>query len=170
MGFTAVQNSKPIGSIETAPIATTTLKGYLYCDGASYLRTDYPLLFDAIGTAHGAADGTHFNVPDYRGVFLRGKSGLSSSDPDKNSRPAMNAGGNTNNNVGSMQNSEFASHAHGWSRAGNGLGGTTGFNGLNDLMAGGNSPPVGINLNPTQLSGGNETRPVNAYVEFFIRY
>jgi len=37
--------------------------GSLLCDGASYLRTDYPALFAAIGTTWGAADGDHFNVP-----------------------------------------------------------------------------------------------------------
>lgn len=40
---------------------------WLLCDGASYLRADYPDLFDKIGTTFGSADGTHFNVPDMRG-------------------------------------------------------------------------------------------------------
>lgn len=38
--------------------------GWLLCDGTSYLRTDYPALFTAIGTTYGSADGTHFNVPN----------------------------------------------------------------------------------------------------------
>lgn len=42
--------------------------GYLEEDGTSYLRTAYPGLFQEIGTAFGAADGTHFNVPDSRGL------------------------------------------------------------------------------------------------------
>lgn len=41
--------------------------GWLLCDGSSYLRATYAGLFAAIGTAYGAADGTHFNVPDLRG-------------------------------------------------------------------------------------------------------
>lgn len=41
--------------------------GWLLCDGASYLRSDYPDLFSAIGTTYGFADGSHFNVPDCRG-------------------------------------------------------------------------------------------------------
>jgi len=40
---------------------------WLVCDGSSLLRTDYPDLFNVIGTAYGAADGTHFNLPDLRG-------------------------------------------------------------------------------------------------------
>ncbi len=46
--------------------------GWLMCDGASLLRADYATLFTAIGTAFGAADGTHFNVPDMRGVYPKG--------------------------------------------------------------------------------------------------
>jgi microcystin-dependent protein len=41
--------------------------GWLLCDGASYLRADYAALFAVIGTTYGSADGTHFNVPDFRG-------------------------------------------------------------------------------------------------------
>lgn len=41
--------------------------GWLICDGSSVLRATYPNLFNAIGTAYGAADGTHFTLPDLRG-------------------------------------------------------------------------------------------------------
>lgn len=41
--------------------------GWLLCFGQSLLRSDYPELFTSIGTTYGAADGTHFNVPDLRG-------------------------------------------------------------------------------------------------------
>ncbi|WP_142417024.1 phage tail protein [Bartonella massiliensis] len=48
-------------------------KGWLLCDGKAYLRNDYRALFDAIGTVWGEGDGvTTFNVPDFRGMFLRG--------------------------------------------------------------------------------------------------
>ena len=47
--------------------------GWLPCDGSSILRAGtYANLFSAIGTTWGSADGTHFNVPDLRGAFLRG--------------------------------------------------------------------------------------------------
>jgi microcystin-dependent protein len=41
--------------------------GWLLCDGASKLRTDYADLFTVIGTTYGNADGSHFNLPDLRG-------------------------------------------------------------------------------------------------------
>src|SRR5882724_4803123 len=36
---------------------------FLPADGASYLRTDYPDLFNVIGVIYGAVDSTHFNIP-----------------------------------------------------------------------------------------------------------
>src|SRR6185503_13562537 len=56
----------PAGKVSPFAIAAAPA-GWLNCDGASYLRTDYPTLFAAIGTTFGSADGTHFNVPDLRG-------------------------------------------------------------------------------------------------------
>lgn len=47
--------------------------GWLLCNGASVLRTDYPALFTAIGTTYGSVDGTHFTLPDLRGRFPLGK-------------------------------------------------------------------------------------------------
>ncbi|WP_034987155.1 phage tail protein [Bartonella florencae] len=50
--------------------------GWLLCDGKAYSRTDYSDLFSAIGTVWGEGDGvTTFNVPDFRGMFLRGFDG-----------------------------------------------------------------------------------------------
>lgn len=61
----------PIGSI--LPYGGTTApSGWMICNGASLLRTDYAELFAIIGTAFGSADSTHFNIPDLRGEFLRG--------------------------------------------------------------------------------------------------
>lgn len=60
-----------IGDIRQIPHSTIPM-GWLECNGASLLRTDYPDLFAIIGTTYGTVDGTHFNIPDYRGEFLRG--------------------------------------------------------------------------------------------------
>lgn len=50
------------------PYAGSTVpSGWLECNGASLLRTDYPALFTAIGTTWGSVDGTHFTLPDMRG-------------------------------------------------------------------------------------------------------
>jgi len=54
---------------EIVAYAGTTLPdpNWLFCDGASLLRADYPDLFAAIGTTYGAVDGSHFTLPDMRG-------------------------------------------------------------------------------------------------------
>lgn len=39
----------------------------LLCDGTSYARVDFPLLFEAIGTIWGSLSASEFSVPDLRG-------------------------------------------------------------------------------------------------------
>lgn len=52
----------------------TAPAGFLLCAGQAVSRSTYANLFAAIGTAHGAGDGsTTFNVPDYRGRVGAGK-------------------------------------------------------------------------------------------------
>ena len=45
---------------------TSVPAGYLACDGATYLQTDYPALYAIIGNNYGGPP-SHFNVPDLRG-------------------------------------------------------------------------------------------------------
>ncbi len=59
-------NSTPSGSIQMY-VGSSAPTGWLLCDGTSYLRSGYLPLFGVISTTYGAADGTHFNVPDFRG-------------------------------------------------------------------------------------------------------
>jgi len=46
--------------------------GTFLADGSSKSRVTYADLYAVVGTAHGAADINSFNLPDYRGRFLRG--------------------------------------------------------------------------------------------------
>jgi hypothetical protein len=100
--------------------------GYLICDGRPVLQSEYPNLFLSIGFSHGDgsqnSDGTasgftsatHFNLPDYRGRFLRGVDGLAGNDPDKLTRLASKTGGTSGNNVGSVQEDAMQGHRHGF--------------------------------------------------------
>ena len=55
---------------ETAP------PGTLACDGSEISRATYDELFQVLGTKAGAGDGsTTFNLPDFRGDFIRGLGG-----------------------------------------------------------------------------------------------
>lgn len=74
--------------------------GWVKANGAAVSRTAYANLFAQIGTTYGAGDGsTTFNLPDYRGEFLRG------FDDGR--------GVDTGRVLGSFQADSFASHAHG---------------------------------------------------------
>ena len=79
--------------------------GWLLCDGSAISRSQYANLYNAIGVCWGTGDGAStFNLPDLRGMFLRGVSGESGNDPDADSRLVLaDKGGNTGNNVGSYQ-------------------------------------------------------------------
>ena len=47
-------------------------KHCLACDGSAISRTTYSELFEVFGETYGAGDGeTTFNLPDFRGAFLR---------------------------------------------------------------------------------------------------
>jgi microcystin-dependent protein len=156
-GSITVTNTGTPPGVIIAYGGTSAPTGYLLCDGTSYLRTDYANLYTAIGNAYGTADGTHFNVPDLRGQFLRGVTGASGNDPDASSRTAMKTGGNTGNNVGSIQADELRSHTHP-------------YNGT--PQAAQNFPGGGMSSgsnSTTSATGGNETRPINAYVNFIIK-
>jgi len=51
----------------------TAPDGWLLCNGTAINRTEYSALFAAIGTVHGAGDGsTTFNLPNTQGLVPRG--------------------------------------------------------------------------------------------------
>lgn len=61
-----------IGEIIAYAGSTSPNTNWLVCSGSSLLRADYPDLFAVIGTTYGAADGTHFNLPDLTDRVLAG--------------------------------------------------------------------------------------------------
>lgn len=165
----------PAGAI--VPFAGTTAPaGYLMADGSAVNRATYDNLFAAIGTAYGAGDGsTTFNLPDLRGRFLRGVDGAAGRDPDATGRTAMNTGGNTGNSVGSVQGHALNSHAHTTAvrnTTGNvGLAGATSFASATISAGGYGQSNAADYVGPaSNTTGGNETRPVNAYVNYLIKY
>lgn len=103
----------PVGAVLpfSGPLASVPA-GFLACDGSEVLRADFPELFAVIGTLHGAGDGsTTFHLPDYRGRFARGVDAGAGRDPASDARGAMNPGGSTGDNVGTIQS--FATAAPG---------------------------------------------------------
>jgi len=70
-GPSTIYDSDQIGTVK-AFSGQTIPDNWVLADGRSLLRTDYPDLFTAIGTQYGAADSTHFNIPDLRNRFIYG--------------------------------------------------------------------------------------------------
>ena len=76
LDWVAVQNAAMPAGVITQYAGAAAPSGWLLCNGASYLRTDYGELFTALGGAgspYGLPDGTHFLVPDMRGVVPVGR-------------------------------------------------------------------------------------------------
>ena len=146
---------------------TTAPSGYLACHGQAVSRTTYATLFAAIGTTWGSGDGsTTFNVPDFRGAFLRGTGshGLHNME---------NGNDFAGPSVGSFENDQFQGHRHAIKGVNSGSGGTSdwllrgnavgfSYDGWMD-----NTPTTdGTNGNPR---AGDETRPFNAGVLYCIK-
>ncbi|WKL65456.1 phage tail protein [Pseudomonas qingdaonensis] len=145
---------------QSAPDATTTAGcvayfarntapgGWLKANGALVSRTTYSRLFNAIGTTFGAGDGaTTFQLPDLRGLFVRGW------DDGRGMNPGRD--------FATYEADELKSHAHdlivnSTDTAGNKIADSNG--------AGTNSTAS------TSAKGGTETRPRNLALLACIKY
>jgi hypothetical protein len=155
---------------------TTIPSGYLQCNGQSVQNTGtYADLFNAIGYTWGGS-GSAFNVPDLRGLFLRGAG----------TNGAVNASGGgraTGPGVGGTQGDLFGSHRHTLTLntcdyAAN-FKDTKAVLALNtDQQQTGQRSSAG-NMTPIPQNGGEavsltgstvETRPVNAGVFYLIKF
>jgi hypothetical protein len=58
----------PVGAMLIWP-AGTVPTNYLYCEGQTLNRADYPELFAVIGTNWGSTNATNFKLPDTRNCF-----------------------------------------------------------------------------------------------------
>lgn len=155
--------------------------GYLLCDGSAISRTTYSALFAVISSNYGSGNGsTTFNLPDTRGIFIRG-AGTSGTLTEAN-------GGGFTGTLGAYQNDEMQGHYHSdgghghstlstdtsWGvnpnvAAGSGAGG---FSGSGSAVTSSNGSNVqgpsndGAYGNPRT---GAETRPANVCANYIIK-
>lgn len=163
----------PIGAIIAFPGNSDppSSSHWALCDGSPQSITGpFAPLFGVIGFANGGTQASgNFYLPDYRGRFLRGTAYGTKNDPDSQSRTALKPGGNTGDNVGSVQGFDTAPPVHrpfelrlhlptsSLSNAATAVGPTaSNWNG-------------GTVKVPFQ-GGDAETRPINAYVLYYIKY
>jgi microcystin-dependent protein len=140
---------------------------YLRCDGSQISRTTYATLYAVIGDKFGNGNGTTtFHLPNLTGMFVRGADLTAGRDPDASSRAAAASGGNSGDNIGSVQKGAMKTHTHTVSssrtwRIGGPTPGAT-FGGAQNW--GNQTPTYTVNN-----SGGNEFRPKNMAVAWWIR-
>ena len=155
----------PTGSI-VAFAGINIPDGWLVCDGTAVDRTTYSDLFAVISDYWGSGDGsTTFNLPDFRGRFLRGVDSGAGNDSDASSRFSLNAGGNSGDNVGSYQNDQLKSHNHQIPDYVS----TSSTRGQKFRFQDNGSGAIEYYVT-TDNSGGSETRPKNAGVIYIIKH
>jgi len=173
-------NAVPVGSIMPfAGDASKVPAGWLLCDGKAINRLEYLNLFNVIGTAWGVGDNaTTFNLPDMRGMFLRGVSGDSGKDADAALRASLKNGGNSANNVGSYQGDAIRNitgqaynvmQRHQTSIAE----GALAYLNKQDSSYGGAGAYANytLDLNVSRVVPvGSDNRPQNVYVNYIIKY
>ena len=168
-------NLSPIGSV-TIFAGTTPPTGWMFADGSSLDRTVYASLFTSIGTTYGTADATHFNLPDTRGIFVRGASQGASQTI---------SGVSYSGTLGAKSYDQFQGHYH--QATGNLMVAGQSSSGLNTGIAasssyskvgtlGDSSPNNSNNAISSPITGGNgavrygnETQPANISLNYIIR-
>lgn len=143
--------------------SATVPSGWLHCNGQSVNRNTYQDLFNVIGDDYGADDANHFDVPDMRGLFVRGWANGESEDPDRASR--TNRGdGTTGDNIGTLQSDTNKSHTHSYNDPVIGS-----HAGLKSDSHGTAVEYPTVNGGGTGSEGGTESRPKNIAMMYIIR-
>jgi microcystin-dependent protein len=154
----------PIGGILSMSYGTVPT-GFLEANGAAVSMSAYANLYAAIGTMYGPGDGsTTFNLPDYRGYFLRGWDDGRGIDSGRTL-------GSTQADIYGAHNHSYTDpgHAHiSWASQSTFPDGDRSRRALNIRGDTWTSTSVtGITINS---SGGTETRPKNMSVMFCIKW
>lgn len=164
VNVTLLKQFVPVGMM--APYGGTSAPtGWLLCDGSAVSRTTYAALFALIASTAGSGDtATTFNLPDFRGRFLRGKDSGQARDPDASSRTAMNTGGSTGDNLFTLQADELKTHSHLYRASGQ----AALASGAEFVRFDANTGNGGVGT--SDYAGTTETRPKNASVNYIIKY
>lgn len=160
------------GEVENIP------SGWLLCDGSVVSRAEYANLYNAIGVCWGIGDGsTTFNLPDLRGMFLRGVSGDSGNDADADSRIVLNDnGGNTGNQVGSYQGDAIRNitgtfNCDSKNRGATGAFVQTATGSVKDSYSSTYNTLTTYEFNAENVVPvGSDNRPKNVYVNYIIKF
>ncbi|MCF6282669.1 MAG: phage tail protein [Candidatus Polarisedimenticolaceae bacterium] len=143
--------------------------GWMLCDGRQLTPSEYPELFTVLGYFYGGKD-ERFNIPDYRGYFLRGIDAGSGNDPDVSQRTPPNGG--SSEQVGSTQTDALQLHRHTYTEPSGSI--TAGQGPANAVLQAQPNQCTGYpddsTCNKDVKTSKNETRPKNIYVNYIIKF
>lgn len=138
--------------------------GWLKCNGEAVSRSTYARLFAAIGTEFGGGDGaTTFNLPEFRGEFVRGL------DDDRGIDPGRTLGSGQTDTLKEHDHLIAANAATGGTLTGDtyvAVEGTAGGDTQYIL----HSTAVVPTLGRTSKTGASETRPRNVALLYCIKF
>lgn len=142
--------------------------GWMLCDGSALSAYQYPELYAALGGLYGTSGSGSdltFNLPDLRGQFLRGVGTDSGSTENRTAAP-----GGTANGAGSTQLDALQTHQHTYSQPMDAVSGEQGtaFTAANPGAFTG--PPTSQSDPSSVHVSQYETRPVNTFVNYLIKY
>lgn len=147
--------------------------GWMYCDGRPLSTAYYPELFAVLGYVYGGS-GDSFNIPDYRGYFLRAIGTGTHNDPDMATRTTPPGGQGLSDGVGSIQPFAMQTHEHTYSSAPapsatSPSGTAAGAPSVTSTPTKGGPVPGAGQTGTVQVSQ-YETRPLNVYVNYLIKF
>jgi microcystin-dependent protein len=152
----ALSGGTPTGAIMQFA-ANSAPTGWLAANGDAVNRITYAALFSTIGVIYGSGDGsTTFNLPDLRGIFVRGTGSQAIS------------GITYSGTLGTKQGDAMQGHIH------TAVGSTSasvqaGTSGITQVTSGNTSSPTTDGTNGTPRTG-SETRPANIALLYCIKF
>lgn len=156
----------PVVTDGVGATALLEAQGWMVCDGRALRAASYPQLYAALGTIHGngGQDGM-FQLPDLRGVFVRGVDNGSGADPDLSSRLSPNGKG-AYTGVGSIQLDALHTHTHAYASPKTAV--TSDQTGKAYVVS--DQDARTTDIEPQAAVSDNETRPRNVAAHYIIRY
>lgn len=167
------RNVLPVGMICMFPVSGIP-NGWIPCDGKKHDKRSLPELFNVIGYNYSVVKtGNDFQVPDYRGLFIRGLDYKRDDEPSHTFLDPLS----TRPLDGTVQDDEFESHLHHidnvsresctrydwWTGAGVGAV-------VNVPTDGRDVVEVRADGMDSDLTGGPETRPKNVVALYCIKW
>lgn len=160
-----VSIATPPGQVATYAM-TSCPAGWLTANGSAVSRTTYSVLYSTIGSTWGNGDGsTTFNLPDLRGMFVRG-TGTNATYPTASGPSVGTYAADTYLN----HNHTDSGHTHSYNVP-SGTSQAIGGSGSNYYVSTGGSTTGTGNANiQNSTTGSTETRPKNYGVLYCIKY